>query len=321
MEAPLFDKRDSIISRIPNFWALAFEQAPPEIDQYILPSDSAALAAILSLGVTRFEIAIDTTSGTTANGDPRSVSFKFEFAENDFFSDKVLEKKFWHRRATDGWTGLVSEPVKIHWKTGKDLTGGMLDMAVRVWERQVARAQSTTGAAHIGPVHGYNQLVRKIKQMNMGSVSFFAWFGFRGRDVSADESAEATTKEEERRERVKREGIVVDESDEEEEAAEGGDEEAEGEEEALDGEEEALDGEDGENTGDELGEDDGEDSCGDDSDDEDVDGGGIPPPPPGMEREIFPGGEDLAISLSEDLIPGAIKYFSESNFKLVIRHH
>lgn len=32
----------------------------------------------------------------------------------------------------------------------------------------------------------------------------------------------------------------------------------------------------------------------------------------GMSLEIFPDGDDLAIAISEDLWPGAIKYFSAS---------
>ena len=296
LQAPLFDKRAALISRVPDFWALVFEQAPPEIDQYISPSDSAALAALSSFQVTRFEIASDTASGISSNGDPRSVSFKFEFGENQFFDDKVLEKKFWHRRAEDGWTGLVSEPVKINWKAGKDLTGGMLDMAVGVWERQMTRAHATTAGAIQGPVKEYDQLVRRVKQMNAGSVSFFAWFGFRGRDVSAYESARATKKEEQRRERVKSNGVVVEGSNDEVDAAEG----------------QAAEGGNGKVKADGSDEDRG--GSEEEIEDEDM-GDGEVTSPPEMEREIFPGGEDLAVSLSEDLFPGAIKYFSECNFQ------
>ena len=117
--------------------------------------------------------------------------------------------------------------------------------------------------------------------MTPGSISFFAWFGFRGRDVSAEESAEATKAEEERREKWKNEGVVV-------EKPSGEKKEEEMEETKEDDDEE-----------------DGSDDEEDGSDDEDDDAH------PELKREIFPAGEDLAVSLSEDLFPGAIKYFSE----------
>ena len=278
LQTALFAKRAALLVQIPNFWALVFEQAPPEIDQYISPSDSEALAALTSLEVTRFEIAFGPASEAANTGDPRSVSFKFEFAENEFFDNTVLEKKFWFRRAKDGWTGLVSEPVNIKWKAGKDLTDGMLQLAVTVWQRQKAQAAAAaaagTGTGPLPHVAGYDRLVRKVKQQTPGSISFFAWFGFRGRDLSAEESAEATKAEEERREKWKNEGVVVEEPSSEKKKEKM-------EEKKKDDDEE------------------------DESDDEDDDS------PPEMEREIFPGGEDLAVSLSEDLFPGAIKYFSE----------
>ena len=316
LQAPLFDKRAAIISRLLDFWTLVFEQAPQEIDQYISPSDSAAIAALDSFEVTRFEVALDGASGTSITGEPRSVSFKFVFVENPIFHDEVLEKKFWYRRANDGWTGLVSEPVKIHWKAGQDLTGGMLDMAVRVWERQMARAQATTAGADQGPVQEYDELVRRVRKMNAGSLSFFAWFGFRGRDISAYESDMATREEQERRQRVKREGFVVEGSEEGDESAdeEADEEAAEGENGEVRSDEEWGDGEESED-GVESGDEDNED----DEDDEDVDDGAIPTAHE-MEREIFPGGDDLAVSLSDDLFLGAIKYFSECIFEVATRH-
>ncbi|SLM41452.1 Nucleosome assembly protein (NAP) [Lasallia pustulata] len=349
LQAPIFDKRAIIIARIRSYWALVFEQAPPEIDHNISPSDSAILATLISLEVTRFEVASDTANGTTNNGDPRSLKFTFKFAANDYFKDKVLEKKFWYRRAENGWTGLVSEPVRIHWKKGKDLTNGLLDLAVDVWQRQLARAQTATAGAEQGPVQGYDELVKRVRYMNVASMSFFAWFGFRGRDVGAEESAEATRKEKERRKRVKEMEVVgggsgeeigaegmVDEGSGEEGGAEGMMEEGSGEEDGGEGmmgerssEEDGAEGmmEEGENRdaeGDELVEDSGESNSEGDSneevsgeginppaemkqDEEDMSEGGIPLAE--MEREIFPAGDDLAIALSEDLYPGATKYF------------
>ncbi|CRK43493.1 hypothetical protein BN1723_019208, partial [Verticillium longisporum] len=79
---PLYEKRQAIISKIPNFWPLVLEQAPPDIDEYIQPQDSALLlAALKNVSVSRFDIE------NGAQGDPRSVSIKLEFGDNDFFED------------------------------------------------------------------------------------------------------------------------------------------------------------------------------------------------------------------------------------------
>ena len=45
-----------------------------------------------------------------------------EFKENEYFNNTRLEKKFWFRRDRTGFSGLVSEPVRIEWKSKeKDL--------------------------------------------------------------------------------------------------------------------------------------------------------------------------------------------------------
>lgn len=98
-------------------------------------------------------------------------------------------------------------------------------------------------------------LKKKIDNTGMGGLSFFAWFGFIGRRISAEESREANRIEREKREaRLEKKDFpeeVADEEDEEE---------------------------------------------------DDV----------GMSLEIFPDGDDLAVAITEDLWPSAIKYFSES---------
>ncbi|KAH7152446.1 nucleosome assembly protein [Dactylonectria estremocensis] len=200
----IYAKRQEVIANIPHFWPLVFEQAPPEVDEYILPSDSVLLNSLVSLSVERFEL---------PQGDPRSVYIKFEFEENEYFEDKVIEKKFWWRRAHDGWAGLVSEPVKINWKKGKDLTEGMLDLVHKVWEEEKAGKSGETAAQ--------KELKKVIEDTGLGGVSFFAWFGFRGRKISVEEDKEASKKEQERREARKAgketEQDATDEDDDEDE--------------------------------------------------------------------------------------------------------
>jgi hypothetical protein len=263
LTAPLYARRHKTVSQIPNFWPLVLEQAPPDIDQYIQPSDSALLlSSLTSLSVRHFQLE------ETPAGDPRSVSIRWEFADNEYFEDEVLEKRFWYRRSRYGWCGLVSEPVPIRWKKGKDLTGGLLDLVCKAWDADLGRQDASGsgsggggGSASAGAESAneamtaeHKALKKKINQTGMGGLSFFAWFGFIGRRVSAKESEEAMRREAERRD-LRRQGQKI-ESPVENESEEGG----EG---------------------------------------------------PGMSLEIFPDGDDLAVAITEDLWPGAIKYFSE----------
>ena len=113
LTASAYAKRAEAVASIPHFWPLVLEQAPPEIDQYIQPQDSRIFSeSLLNVEVRRPELDVK------GSGNPQSLHFKFEFKPNDDFEDKVLEKTFWYRRAKDGWTGLVSEPMRIKWKTG-----------------------------------------------------------------------------------------------------------------------------------------------------------------------------------------------------------
>lgn len=253
---PLYIRRNKTISQIPNFWALVLEQAPPDIDQYIQPSDSALLlSALTSLEVSRFELENPKTS---TSGDPRSVSITWTFSANEYFEDEKLVKKFWYRKSVGGWSGLVSEPVKIQWKKGKDLTGGLLDMVFDAWdaEQKSQLKGGDDGKKSTNMTPQQKALEKKMANTSMGGLSFFAWFGYIGRRVSEKESKEAKATELAQREARKNGKKVAQPEDDED----------------------------------------------DENDDEDL----------GMSLEIFPDGDDLAIAITEDLWPGAIKYFSTS---------
>ncbi len=234
---PVYEKRARAAARIPNFWPLVFEQAPPDIDEFIQPSDSALLlSSLTSLDVSRFDPA-----------EPRSIAITMSFAPNDVFEDTSLTKRFWHRRAPYGtWAGLVSEPVEIRWKRGRDLTNGLLGMVKRVWDAQQRSASPSSGEL----AAQQKALRRKIESTGIGGLSFFAWFGYVGRRISAEESREAIERELDRR-RLRREGKDPEAPSEEE-----------------------------------------------DGNDDD-------------ELEIFPAGDELAVAITEDLWPGAIRYFSK----------
>jgi hypothetical protein len=167
----------------------------------------------------------------------------------------VLEKKFWFRKTKD-WQGLVSEPVKINWKKGKDLTDGQTDAAYKLGElRKKLASDTSNGAARKEETKSkeYKRLAQKIETSTDASVSFFAIFSFVSgyRWVSAEESAQAVKEERERFEKIKR-GEKVDEEDDDEE------------------------------------------------DTQDY-----------QEVEVFPGGDEVATIIAEDMWPNAIRYYSK----------
>jgi hypothetical protein len=193
LSKPLYARRRELCRKIQNFWPVALEQCPPEIDQHIVPSDSEVMASALKdIHMERFEVpdSIPDKSENPADyGQPRSVKLTFEFSENEWFTDSTITKNFWYRRNQSGYTGLVSDPVKINWKKGKDLTKGLLDASCKLFE-----AQKKSKDTEVSKLPEYQQLKKRIEKSAAQSPSFFAFFGYRGPWISAEESTEASKK-------------------------------------------------------------------------------------------------------------------------------
>lgn len=201
--------------------------------------------------VSRFEI-------NDPKGSPRSFSLKFGFSENEYFEDTVLEKKFWYRKTKD-WAGLVSEPTKINWKKGKDLSGGLTDAAYKLGEaRKKASVDTSDGKARKAEVSTaeYKDLAKKIETALDASISFFGIFAFVSgyRWVSAEENEKTVKADQEKYEKVRR--------------------------------------------GEKIEEDEDED---------------MEDPQDYQEIEVFPGGDEVATIIAEDMWPNAIKYYSRSS--------
>lgn len=237
--SPLLKKRNEIID-IPevksDFWARVFSSAPEEIEDFILPTDFAVLGdALKNLTVERFE------SDDQGNGEPRSLRFTFDFEtgdENPFFENAQLVKEFYWRkqiiRTSKGkritWEGLVSDPVRINWKEDMDLTKGLLDATCDLFD-----AEKKGGDRKKLPQ--YKALVEKIaavqaEEMDQDNenededsddespngTSFFAFFGYRGRDVSAEVSKAANKEDDERYAKIlKGEDVEGDDDEEDDE--------------------------------------------------------------------------------------------------------
>lgn len=241
---PIYERRAAFVSSNPDvqaeFWRRVFAAAPGHIDSYVLPSDAQIIGQSLRyLTVERFEV------NDKGEGDPRSVRFTFEFdpQENKWFDGNKIVKEFYWRKEVKktkagnrvSWEGLVSTPVRISWKEGMDPTRGLLDAACDLAdEEEKARAgDSKLSVEKRKGLPAYEKLVEKVAKLEAdeegaegddgedpmtvqspAGMSFFAWFGYRGKDISIEESKAAEKNDEERFEKMTK-GEDVDLSDDE----------------------------------------------------------------------------------------------------------
>ena len=124
---PLYTKRQTLVQNLPDFWPSVFPNGPEEIQQFFSPADLAILGAIKSFSVDRYQIESET------QGEPRSLRFTFEFADNEHITDTKLVKDFEYKPSETGPGNLISKPVPIKWKSKKrDVTKGLLNAAVEL---------------------------------------------------------------------------------------------------------------------------------------------------------------------------------------------
>ena len=283
---PLYARRNELVTKKlqqADFWPRVFANSPPEIDEYIRPSDAQIIGSCLkNLTIDRFEV------NEKGEGEPRSVRFVFEFSngeENIWFEESKIVKEFhWRKHVTTSpsgkpriWEGLVSDPVRIRWKKDMDPTRGLLDAACDLVDAEKAllkkESKDKLSAEERTKLPQYEHLVEKTAQFDQevqnegeadddegesspAGISFFAWFGYRGRDVTAADSERAGKEEQAAWDKINK---------------------GEG--------------------------DDDEDSDDDDDDDDALE-----------DAEIFPDGEGLALALGDDLWPNALKRYGKRIF-------
>ncbi|EXJ93572.1 hypothetical protein A1O1_01964 [Capronia coronata CBS 617.96] len=179
---PLYTKRKEFLDRVPDFWPTVFGNGPEEIQQFLSPDDLALISAITSFTVERYQIESETS------GEPRSLRFTFEFAENEFFEDTKLVKEFEYRPRGDGPGSLVSTPIPIKWKAKRrDVTHGFLDAAVELYNAEEAlklkNGETEVDIVERESLWQHEKLRDKLAKMDESpdlEPSFFDWFGFRG---------------------------------------------------------------------------------------------------------------------------------------------
>ncbi|KAI1325144.1 hypothetical protein F5Y16DRAFT_378945 [Xylariaceae sp. FL0255] len=207
MTKDIFTARQKTIAKIPSFWAVTFDNASSELEATVTPKDLEVFSkALTQIEVRRPEIpagAKPSDMGIDKFGEPRSLQFTFHFAPNEWIADKALTKTFYFRYGKDGSAGLVSEPIKINWKSAdKDLTQGLSDAALAFYQAQKGNASQQLEAvlensarhardAAAKEMPEYKVLAKKLEDNTQGALSFFNFFSYRGRWISAAEHSTA----------------------------------------------------------------------------------------------------------------------------------
>uniref|UniRef100_A0A7S1MHD5 Nucleosome assembly protein n=1 Tax=Neobodo designis TaxID=312471 RepID=A0A7S1MHD5_NEODS len=101
---------DTSVKGIDSFWLEAL-QHHVIIDEFITERDAEALKYVT-----------DIRSELSADGEGDGFTIVFEFAENPFFSNNTLTKKFSLTRQSDDTVVSKSQGTTIEWKEGKNLT-------------------------------------------------------------------------------------------------------------------------------------------------------------------------------------------------------
>ncbi|RPA87279.1 hypothetical protein BJ508DRAFT_410788 [Ascobolus immersus RN42] len=172
---PLFQKRTAVIAKIPEFWPRVFS-ASKDLDALISQNDAQLFEAhLVGLNVVRPE-------ADKEGGEIRNFDITFTFTENPWFEETVLTKRFYQTPV-----GLASEPLKINWKEGKDLTNGITQKAydffvAKKQELEKAASEENKEATKL-EAPDWDELVKEEDR------SFFMWFSWWGDALNAVKAA------------------------------------------------------------------------------------------------------------------------------------
>lgn len=97
------------VDGIPEFWLTALKNHP-QISESITDQDEQALKHLVDIRLSYM--------------DKPGFKLEFEFADNDYFTDKVLTKTYYYQDHAYGGDFVYdhAEGCQIHWKENKDLT-------------------------------------------------------------------------------------------------------------------------------------------------------------------------------------------------------
>jgi len=105
---------------IPDFWLQVFRNCS-FVSEMITENDEPAIKHLVDI--------------RTTQEDLKGFTLEFEFSDNEFFTDKILVKKYItsDNEYSDDSTFEKAEGTKINWKPGKDLTHRTIQKKSKSW--------------------------------------------------------------------------------------------------------------------------------------------------------------------------------------------
>lgn len=116
---------------IPDFWLQVFRNCS-FVSEMITENDEPAIKHLVDI--------------RTTQEDLKGFTLEFEFSDNEFFTDKILVKKYItsDNEYSDDSTFEKAEGTKINWKPGKDLTHRTIQKKAKAGKRGRGRGQAVT---------------------------------------------------------------------------------------------------------------------------------------------------------------------------------
>ena len=187
---PIYARRQAVLTSIPSFWSIIFENFGPELDEHITPEDWAFLGENLT--------AVNVSRPDVANNNPRTFEITFGLKEgNGVIDGTEIKKKFMYKSLRDrdeSWTGLVSEPLEVKWVSEeKDLTGGINGLSKRIFEvrrkrverrieekKNGGKGKGKQGPGKVTEDDGLSELELDLDERLNQAQSFFNWLSWTG---------------------------------------------------------------------------------------------------------------------------------------------
>ncbi|KAL4888600.1 nucleosome assembly protein-domain-containing protein [Aspergillus ambiguus] len=213
-----------------DFWPRVL-QGSQRLEEYLTGADVDIVSYATKVDIEFIEL------NDNGEGEPRSFRLTIHFAPNPYFTNTQLVKEFyWRKRlvlTAKGKTrfeeGYASTPVAVDWKENRDASRGLMKAVMDLFNAERAapgkkrtelpeytalgeRLAENAQAAELEVDEDDRQ---DLDALSPAGVTFFAFFAFRGLDVTAEQSAEAVKADEERYQKMANGEDVDDEDDDE----------------------------------------------------------------------------------------------------------
>jgi hypothetical protein len=221
--------RDSELQK--DFWSRVM-QTSRRLEEYVTAVDADMLSYTTNVSLDFFDV------NDQGEGDPRNFKLVLDFAPNPYFSNTQVAKPFYWRKkqitTAKGKTrfveGYASEPLDFDWKENRDPSRGLIAAANELYKAELANkdkkrtdlpqykklGELLASQAEAADLDIDEDEAQDLSALSPAGVSFFAFFAFRGLDVTAEQSAAAVKADEERFQKMANGEDVDDEDDDDE---------------------------------------------------------------------------------------------------------